>query len=256
MNTTTHSRVAVLSDIHGNRWALEAVLEEVGRRGVRAIVNLGDSLYGPMDPAGTAEILVPLGLPTVRGNEDRLTSSAFVDSPTVRFVRGQLEPIHVDWLATLPSTTVAFGELFMCHGTPEHDDEYLLQVVSRSGVRRRTSSELCAALRDVSAPVVLCGHDHLPAVAPLPDGRIVVDPGSVGLPAYFDETPYPHTMESGSPQARFTILSRSAGGWRAENVAVPYDHTSAAAAAEKNDRADWAEWLRTGCAQASRQKYE
>lgn len=256
MITTTHRRVAVLSDIHGNRWALESVLEDIGRRGIRAIVNLGDSLYGPLDPAGTAEILLPLGLPTVRGNEDRLISGTGGDSPTVRFVRDQLGPTHIDWLETLPSTTVAFGELYMCHGTPECDDEYLLQAVSSSGVRRRTSNELSATLQNISAPVVLCGHDHVPAVAPLPDGRVVVDPGSVGLQAYLDDTPYPHTMESGSPQARYTVLSRSAGGWQADNIAVPYDDVAAAAAAGKNGRVDWSGWLRTGCARASRQKYD
>jgi predicted phosphodiesterase len=39
--------VAVLSDIHGNRWALEAVLDDIRRRGIRDMFNLGDSLYGP-----------------------------------------------------------------------------------------------------------------------------------------------------------------------------------------------------------------
>jgi hypothetical protein len=45
--------LAVLADIHGNRWALEAVLADIRGRGIRAMVNLGDSLYGPLDPAGT-----------------------------------------------------------------------------------------------------------------------------------------------------------------------------------------------------------
>jgi predicted phosphodiesterase len=49
--------VAVLSDIHGNRWALEAVLDDISRRGIRDMVNLGDSLYGPLDPGGTAQIV-------------------------------------------------------------------------------------------------------------------------------------------------------------------------------------------------------
>ncbi len=65
-------QLAVISDIHGNRWALEAVLEDIERRGVRETVNLGDSLYGPLDPAGTAQILLQLNQPTVRGNEDRI----------------------------------------------------------------------------------------------------------------------------------------------------------------------------------------
>ena len=47
------NRIAVLSDIHGNRWALEAVLEDIERNPVDAVLNLGDVLYGPLDPGGT-----------------------------------------------------------------------------------------------------------------------------------------------------------------------------------------------------------
>ena len=67
-----NASIAVLSDIHGNRWALEAVLADIQHRGVDELMNIGDSLYGPLDPAGTAEILLPLNIPTVRGNEDRI----------------------------------------------------------------------------------------------------------------------------------------------------------------------------------------
>jgi len=46
--------LAVVADIHGNRWALEAVLQDINRRSIQQIVNLGDHLTGPLDPAGTA----------------------------------------------------------------------------------------------------------------------------------------------------------------------------------------------------------
>src|SRR5262245_48583803 len=61
-------RIALLSDIHGNRWALEAVLEHAGRQRVDETWNLGDILSGPLDVAGTADLLMALDLPTVRGN--------------------------------------------------------------------------------------------------------------------------------------------------------------------------------------------
>jgi predicted phosphodiesterase len=44
-------RFAVIADVHGNRWALEAVLDDIARRGIRDIVNAGDHLSGPLDPA-------------------------------------------------------------------------------------------------------------------------------------------------------------------------------------------------------------
>lgn len=248
MSSTNQGPIAVISDIHGNRWALESVLEDVERRGIRVVVNLGDCFYGPLDPAGTADILTPLGLLTVRGNEDRLLCDTDADSRTLHFVRDRLSPAHIDWLKTLPLRTFVFDEVCLCHGTPYRDDEYLLHVVTSAGVRRKTSDELSATLREVSSPVVLCGHDHVPAVKRLNDNRLILNPGSVGLPAYADDVPFPHRMETGKPHARYALLYRTAGGWQTEHIAVTYDHAAAAGAAEKNGRSDWSAWLRTGSA--------
>ena len=64
-------KVAVISDIHGNRLALEAVLDDIRRQKVDAIFNLGDLLSGPLEPNWVADILMDLDIPTVRGNHDR-----------------------------------------------------------------------------------------------------------------------------------------------------------------------------------------
>ncbi len=66
------NRIAVISDIHGNVWALDAVLEDISERNVGCIVNLGDSVYGPLMPTETAEMVLSRGITSVRGNEDRL----------------------------------------------------------------------------------------------------------------------------------------------------------------------------------------
>lgn len=243
--------VAVLADIHGNRWALEAVLQDVRRRGIREMVNLGDCLYGPLDPAGTARILMELDIPTVRGNEDR----ALLDepaqhpaAPSLPFVQSRLKPEQFAWLRGLPDSAFARDGLFLCHGTPERDDAYLLWDICESACRRLPAAEVARRLTAIRQPVILCGHDHLPALLALPDGRLVFDPGSVGLPAYRDDQPFPHAMEAGSAHARYGIVSGSQAGFIAENVAVPYDWQKAAAAAEINGRPDWAHALRTGFA--------
>lgn len=240
--------VAVLSDIHGNRWALEAVLADIRRRGIHERVNLGDALYGPLDPAGTAEILMALDMPAVRGNEDRILvddARRHPDSPSLPFVHSELKAEHVAWLAALPASRSAFG-FFLCHGTPRDDREYLLWEVPAGGPRQRTAAAVAERLQDVAEPVTLCGHDHLPARLDLPGGRAVVDPGSVGLPAYRDDHPFPHAMEAGSPLARYAIVSRPPSGLSVEHVAVDYDCRDAVAAAERNGRPDWAHALRTG----------
>jgi diadenosine tetraphosphatase ApaH/serine/threonine PP2A family protein phosphatase len=240
---------AVLSDIHGNRWALEAVLDDIRRRGIRDMVNLGDSLYGPLDPAGTARILLGLDMPTVSGNEDRILLDGpgrHGDSPSLPFVQAELQPAHRRWLAGLPLTAVAFGNFLLCHGTPENDSEYLLREVTAQGCRSLPAALVEAKLAAVSQMAVLCGHDHLPAWLRLPGGGHVIDPGSVGLPAYRDDRPFPHAMEAGSPHARYSVVTAGGPDLEVLNVAVAYDWEGAALAAERNGRPDWAACLRSG----------
>jgi len=248
MNLRSPSRVAVVSDIHGNRWALESVLQDIDRRGIRHVVNLGDSLYGPIDSAGTAAILVRRPMPTVRGNEDRIITEGDVETPLVRFVRAALDNDHYAWLEGLSGPCPVFETMFACHGTPERDDAYLLHVVTPSGSRRREVDELADTLPSVDADVVLCGHDHTPRQERLPDGRLVVNPGSVGLQAYTDDEPFPHAMETGTPNARYAVLEKSRRGWQARDITVTYDWKSAAVAAERNGYGDWARRLETGLA--------
>ena len=80
----------------------------------------------------------------------------------------------------------------------------------------------------------------------LDDGRLIVNPGSVGLQAYDDDHPCPHIVENGSPHARYALLERRAEGWQVELRALPYDHEAAARRAEANGRGDWADALRSG----------
>lgn len=66
------SEIAIIADIHGNRWALEAVLEDSERRGIRHIAHLGDTILGPLDPVGTARLMMERGNEGVNGNDDRV----------------------------------------------------------------------------------------------------------------------------------------------------------------------------------------
>ena len=94
---------AVIADIHGNRWALEAVLQDIERSGIQQVVNLGDNLTGPLDPAGTADLLIGRGIAGVCGNDDRvLFAPAGEYSSSQRYTLEQLAPRHLDWLRSLP----------------------------------------------------------------------------------------------------------------------------------------------------------
>lgn len=242
-------RLAVLSDIHGNRWALEAVLKDMEARSIDRVVNLGDSLYGPLDPAGTAVILLSLGAVTVAGNEDRLIVANMEQeprNPTLAYVRRQLDDKILQWLRALPLTATVDDWFFLCHGTPGSDVTYLIERVTEAGVELKTAAELDREIDGTGAGIILCGHSHLPNVIYTPSGKLIVNPGSVGCPAYDDDIPLPHRMETGHPHARYCLLNLSPEGCRVEQVSMPYDWEEAARWAERNNRTDWAGWLRSG----------
>ena len=238
--------IAVLADVHGNTWALEAVLADIRRRGADELVDLGDILYGPLDPAGTAELHRSAGITAIRGNMDRILGEPLSEapSPTMTFVLESLPPHHLAWAAELP-VRLDRGDLRFCHGTPERDDVYLLEAVSETGVAIKAEGEISVLLGPDPAPVTFCGHSHVSRVVAV-GGRLVINPGSVGLPAYDADAPWPHVMESGSPHARYALLAREPGGWQIEQVLVPYPWKEAAARARRNGRPDWAEWIETG----------
>ncbi|HEY0628087.1 MAG TPA: metallophosphoesterase family protein [Sphingomicrobium sp.] len=245
-------KIAAISDIHGNIAALEAVFADIARRGVDLIVNLGDILSGGLHPRETADRLMPLSLPTIRGNHERqvLTLERNRMGLSDRHAALTLRADQLDWIAGLPETLRLSPDVLMVHGTPDSDLAYFLETVTPDRLRQATEKEVEHRAGDVDAKVILCGHTHVPRVVRLADGRLIVNPGSVGLPAYDDDRPYPHVVETGSPHARYAILTEAGGEWTADLIAVEYDWEGAARDAEANGRLDWAWALRTGMTQS------
>ena len=247
------TRWAVVSDIHGNLPALEAVLADA--RAVDGWLDLGDLLSGPLWPRETAARLVGLGWPTIAGNHERqlLTLPRERMSPADRFAADAIdEPVRA-WLRALPTALAPAPGLACVHGTPASDLQYLLETVEPAGCRAATRPEVEARLataagRPAFGPEVsllLCGHSHQPRDVDVGSLRIV-NPGSVGLPAFDDDHPYPHVIETGSPQARYALVEHTAGGWQVELRRVDYDWPAAVRRAEANGRGDWADALATG----------
>ena len=239
---------AVLSDIHANLWALEAVLADLASRGLSRIINLGDTLYGPLEPQATAECLMQLPVISIQGNQDRLLLEQPIPpiSHTLAYVLQQLAPRSLAWLAAQPATYVLADDLFLCHGAPRSDQAYLLESMSPAGGFLQEPAAIQAQLAGVPQPILLCGHSHIPRIVQLPSGQLVINPGSVGLPAYSDDLPVAHKMENGSPHARYAVLTNTAAGWTVDQVAVPYDCSKAAARARHLGQDEWAKWLETG----------
>jgi predicted phosphodiesterase len=242
-------RIAVLADIHGNFAALEAVLADLEGTAPDLVLNLGDCLSGPLDAAATADRLMDLGWPTVRGNHDRELTETAIDamSQSDRAAAEQISDRHRAWLSALPATLAIEPGLFLCHGTPASDLTYLTECVTPDGlVRPAHLADLTAAVEGTSGDVILCGHTHVPRLFRLEDGRLIVNPGSVGVPGYRADEPYPHIVETGSPHARYLIMDHTRNGWCFAFRALAYDWDRASALARSRGREDWARVLATG----------
>jgi len=231
-------RIAVLSDVHGNLEALDAVLDDVAGQGVEATVALGDFLSGPSDPVGVADRLIELGLPSVRGNHDRyITDGREKDWHIDALVRGLLDERQHRWLGSVPATLLLEGDVFLCHGTPRDDNTSFMDTMVGTIPTMHPRDYIEAEAAGFDHEVLLCGHTHVPRSLRLADGRLVVNPGSVGLP-----------MEIGSPDARYAIIEKRRAGWNTELRAVAYDHAAAAKQALDKGYPVWAEALTWGWA--------
>lgn len=220
--------LAVITDVHGNACALEAVLREVRQASPDLTLNLGDQVEGSADPARACAMQAALGAVEVRGNnEEKLW-------PAGR--RGALAQQFGDWLGTqlgaaelkrlsaLPlSARAAHGAVLACHGTPTSAWEMLLwqwqfqdAATGEGFYRARDPRELLNMVRPLEAEVIVVGHTHRPG-ATLVGDTLVVNAGAVS------------DQVDGDPRARWTLLRRRGGHWSAEFRAVAYDVEAAVA---------------------------
>jgi predicted phosphodiesterase len=201
-------RYLILSDMHANLPALEAVLADAAHVGYDAVLVLGDLVGYGADPSAVLArtlALEPLGL--IRGNHDKVcagiepaTSFNDVARASIEWTAGVLSPAELRTLAELPMGPAQIpGGIEIAHGAPFDEDYYVFDT-------RDAGRALAAA----SARICLVGHTHLPAVfatgeisasavaedtIQLPaTGGILANVGSVGQP------------RDGDPRAAYGIL--------------------------------------------------
>ena len=179
-------RVAALYDIHGNLPALEAVLEEVEREGVDAIVIGGDIASGPPQPREVVELVRSLPKAhCIRGNADRLFDEEFAGDEGLAWLLERLGDEQPGWLAGLPFSVVLDDTLYV-HATPLDDTTIVTELT--------TDEKLAGLLHDVEQPRVVAGHTHMQLERRVGD-RFFVNVGSVGWPY------------EGAPGARWAIVA-------------------------------------------------
>ncbi|HYO80410.1 MAG TPA: metallophosphoesterase family protein [Bryobacteraceae bacterium] len=240
-------RVGVVSDIHGNVRALQAVIADLRQAAPDLVLNLGDHVSGPLEARETADLLMTAGShwTHIRGNHDR----ELVETPLAQMgmsdamAAGQLSPKHFDWLRALPPIAVV-DSIRLVHGTERSDLEYLLESVAPPHMHVAPAAQIEERLARTDEVTICCGHSHVPRCINL-GGRLLLNPGSVGLPAYNARD---HVSETGGTLARYALIDRDRASVSVTFRAVPYDNAAAVALAAKAGRRDWECALLTGYA--------
>jgi predicted phosphodiesterase len=213
-------RVAVISDLHGNLFAIDAVLEDIRRQGADRIVCAGDIVNPFLGSLEAWQLLKGLKIPCVRGNHEDYMRAYYDPSirPEVRdavhFRPSQLVARHLGEelsreLAALPLTMTIPGpsgdDLFICHASPSiNNRSYWLGI----------DDAMAADLKQVEARTIVAGHMHLQWSRAWEDKTLVVA-GSVGLPL------------SSKPRPEYTMLDHRDGRWHVEPRTVAYDQRAA-----------------------------
>ncbi|MFQ3318788.1 MAG: putative phosphoesterase [Natronomonas sp.] len=192
--------IGVISDIHANRVALDAVLSDMPD--IDEVVCAGDVVgYNPW-PADCVDAMRERDVPTIMGNHDRavVTGTGFggnsMADAGVQYALQVLDDDRTEWLAGLPEERHRFdGRLKLVHGHPDDPNRYTYPALF--------SEEL---LDDED--VLVMGHTHVQAHEIYDDG-IVMNPGSVGQP------------RDGDPKAAYSVVDLEA--MTVEEHRVEYD---------------------------------
>jgi len=222
---------AIISDIHGNAGALTAVIADIKAKGINKIINLGDHFFGALQPEKVAEILGENPMTSIYGNTDReILEKANKDG--MQRVLADLSEESIEWLKSLPKTLSINNLIFACHGTPESDNEYLLEKVTKHGVFVYNDEDLIEKTKNIKERIILCGHSHV--------NRVVY------LPAYLGNGEYRFAMESMTPHAKYAIITVDGDVINTEQINCNYDWNEAAKLARENGNEHVANFLIRG----------
>ena len=220
----------MISDVHGNNHALDAVLEDIQKEEIDQIIVAGDST-GILNQNKVFKDLREKNTAMIRGNGEKrivtknrghITDNVWNQASYAgnRWIFKDIEPSIKNFLEFLPDQRVVeLGEsspILVVHGSPKdnytsqgilpeqssHDSMRLMSVHSTIGIEE--------AVEVVKEKVMICGHTHRPWVHEVND-VLVVNPGSVGNPC------------NGDPRADYAILTWESDHWSVNHKMVEYD---------------------------------
>ena len=221
--------IALFGGVYSNWLALEATLEDAAGAGAEAMFCLGDlGAFGP-HPDRPCEIVRAAGVPVVQGNYDHSLGHGLDDCRcgytdprdnwfaglSYRYTYARTSAHHRVWMRELPQALrleLGAASVFLCHGSPRKQNEFLWETASSDAFLERL-------LDEARADVLCVTHTGLPWTRRLPSGRRVVNVGAIGRPA-----------NDGDPRVVYALLDLDRDGapiveWRR----VAYDHDRLAA---------------------------
>ncbi len=218
-------RIAVLSDLHANVQALEAVMSDVLTQNCEHVFCLGDiTLAGPQPREVTEYVMAQQGTWTViQGNTDKMIAQYGDDVKTFLEAQypvmanaiaddvQQLDDAHRAFLNDLPpmlSLDVEGCSVLLVHGSPRANNEDILPEMPLEIVEE--------IIEGTQEKLILCGHTHVPCGYQTNSGQTVVNVGSVGRPM---------TQE---PKACYAVIDFNQGSFEVRHRFVPYDNVAAA----------------------------
>lgn len=218
-------RIAVLSDLHANVQALDAVMRDVLIQNCEHVFCLGDiTLAGPQPREVTEYVMNQQGVWTViQGNTDKMIAQygddvkAFLEAQYPVMANAiaddvqQLDDTHRAFLNDLPpmlSLEVEGCTVLLVHGSPRANNEDILPQMPLEIVEE--------IIEGTQEKLILCGHTHVPCGYQTNSGQTVVNVGSVGRPM---------TQE---PKACYAVIDFNQGSFEVRHRFVPYDNVAAA----------------------------
>ncbi len=228
-------RIAIISDIHGNFIALQAVIAEIEKEHVDQIVCLGDVAFNGPQPRQVIQRLKEFACPVVMGNTDEFLFNLPTPEPNnendqrivdvVHWAIAQLSPDDVAFVKTFqPRVELSLenGKLLCFHGSPNSNKDLILATTP--------DAELARFFDHYRSAVMAGGHSHTQMFRRYLDAMLI-NPGSVGMPFERDAT---GRVQQRSPRAEFAILNASGSNLSVDLRRVTFDLDALLRAARAN----------------------
>lgn len=221
-------KIAVISDIHGNMQALDAVLENIKQENCSKIFCLGDLAMAGPEPSKTIEKILELqnswDFTIIQGNTDEMIANT--DNQMLHMLQennpvmanalecdvSKISEKHKDFLRSLPEQKkleIEGIKILLVHGSPRKNNENIY-----CDLKIEEVEEMIA---DTDADIIFCGHTHVPCGYQTNTKQTVVNVGSVGRPF------------SQEPKSCYAVLEIENGEYSIKHNFVDYDYKTAAA---------------------------